>query len=280
MPDFDTPAPRRAIGYIRVSTEEQARAGHSLGMQPERIAHWCAATGDLQLVDVIRDEGVSAGKPLHKRPGGAELLRRLAAGEADVVVVYRLDRIFRNTQQGLNFIRGELQDLGVALQSVTERIDTGTADGKLWLTIQLAIAEYERDRTSERTRAVSTSLRQRGRKYAHAPFGTVATGGHHDEAKGRVVGQSLARDPQTWPVRERIVAMRLDGKLSLRAIAARLAAERIDAPGGGAEWSISTLNELVKSHASLAHLPLHAPQDAAPAAAAPETAPSADAVAA
>lgn len=259
----------RAIGYIRVSTQEQANAGHSLDMQPERIRQWCELRG-LELVDIVHDDGISAGKPLAKRPGGAQLLERLAAGEADVVVVYRLDRLFRNAQQGLNVIRDELDSIGVGLQSVTELVDNTTAIGKLCVTMILAVAEYERDCTSERTRATAHSLRARGRKYASAPYGTIAAGGHFDEEKGRVVGQQLFRDPATWPVRERIIGMRLFEQLSLRAIADQLAGEGIPAPAGGAAWSPNTLNELIRSHESLAHLPLHAPDAAAPGAPAPE----------
>ena len=124
----------RALGYIRVSTEEQAGQGHSLALQPDMIRQWCGLFGHT-LVDVVEDRGISAGTALHKRPGGRELLRRLRAGEADVVVVYRLDRLFRNAQHGLNFVRDELDRTGVALQSISEKVDTTTAVGKFVLTI-------------------------------------------------------------------------------------------------------------------------------------------------
>ncbi len=55
-----------AIGYVRVSTEEQARAGISLDAQTERIRAYCAMSG-LDLVEIIRDEGVSGAKPIGKR---------------------------------------------------------------------------------------------------------------------------------------------------------------------------------------------------------------------
>ena len=58
-----------ALGYIRVSTEEQAREGVSLAAQEARLRAYCTAAG-LTLVDIMRDEGVSASKPLNTRPAG------------------------------------------------------------------------------------------------------------------------------------------------------------------------------------------------------------------
>ena len=249
----------RALGYVRVSTEEQAGQGHSLALQPDLIRQWCALFGH-QLVDVIEDRGVSAGAALHKRPGGRELLRRLAAGEADMVVVYRLDRLFRNAQHGLNFVRDQLDATGVALQSITEKVDTTTAVGRFVLTILMGAGEYERDLVRERTRATVQSLRERGRVFGTTPYGCVAVGGQWSDSAGRVVGQSLFRDPVTWPHRELIVALRgpHDGpaQLSLEAIAQELFQRGIRAPNGGARWTKASVSRVINSHGGLKHIPL------------------------
>lgn len=248
----------RAIGYIRVSTEEQGRVGHSLDMQPDRIRQWCALY-DIHLVDVIADTGISAGVALHKRPGGKQLLERLRAGEADAVIVYRLDRLFRNAQHGLNFIRDELDLRGVALQSITEKIDTTTPTGRLMLTMMLGVAEYERDVVRERTRATSENLRQRGRVYGTTPFGCVAVGGNWDDTQGRVIGQQLFRCPSTWAHRELIVELRgpHDGKaqLSYNAIAEQLDLRGIRAPEGGKRWQKTSISRVINSHGGLKHIP-------------------------
>lgn len=254
----------RALGYIRVSTEEQQRTGHSLDMQPERIRQWCElGIGNngvpLTLVDIVADNGVSAGKALSKRPGGAELLRRLREGEADVVIVYRLDRLFRNAQHGLNFIRGELDSTGVSLQSISELVDTTTATGRLCLTMLLGVAEYERDTTRERNRATTDSLRSRGRVYGTTPYGCVAMNGRWSEDKGRVVGQELFRDPITWPHRELIVSLRqpgADGKrMSLAQIADQLRAHGIPSPDGLGRWGKASVSRVINSHGGLKHIP-------------------------
>lgn len=245
----------RALGYIRVSTAEQAATGHSLDGQRERISAWCVARG-LELVGLVCDEGVSAGKALEKRKGGAELLQRMAAGEADVVVVMSIDRMFRNAQDGLNTLLGVGGQGGLALQSVTDPCDTTTAMGRFILTIWLARAQLEREQTCERNQAISIALRQQGRPNGNTPYGC------------RLHAGLQYRCPELWPVRERVVQLRHDG-VSFAAIAEQLRADGIRAPGGGANWSKSALSRLVTSHGSLIHLPLWN-QSGSDAAAAPE----------
>jgi len=83
----------KAIGYARVSTEDQATEGLSLAAQQQRIRAYCKAHG-LNLAGVEVDEGISASRPLAKRPAGARLLNQLQDGQA--VVAVKLDRLFRD----------------------------------------------------------------------------------------------------------------------------------------------------------------------------------------
>jgi hypothetical protein len=84
-----------AVGYVRVSTEEQAREGVSLAAQDDRIRSYCALRG-MQLRAIYRDEAVSAGRPLAQRPQGAVLLDAISAGDIGNIVALKLDRLFRN----------------------------------------------------------------------------------------------------------------------------------------------------------------------------------------
>lgn len=247
--------PMRAQPYIRVSTAEQAADGHSIEAQEARLRAWCEARG-YACLDPIVDAGVSAGKALERRRGGKELLARMAAGQADVVVVVALNRIFRDTADGLAHLTGTHP---MALQSVGELIDNTTAQGRFVLTIMLAAAQFEREQTCERNKSIATHLRAAGRPNGHTPFGCV------------VVDGRMFRDPVLWPVRQRIVDERGEG-VTLGAIAQRLADEGVPSPTGGTRWRIATLSDIVKTHASLAHLPLHGEQPAA------EEAPTHDAV--
>ena len=89
-----------AVLYIRVSTDEQAVHGVSLGAQEERLRAYCTMRG-LEVIDLIRDEGVSAFKPLRTRSGGAGLLRAISSGQATHIVTLKLDRLFRNAADAL-----------------------------------------------------------------------------------------------------------------------------------------------------------------------------------
>jgi DNA invertase Pin-like site-specific DNA recombinase len=82
-----------AIGYVRVSSEEQADSGLGLEAQRQRIVAFCEMKG-LRLIEVYEDAGVSGGKPLSSRPSGSRLLN--AARRGKVVVVAKLDRLFRS----------------------------------------------------------------------------------------------------------------------------------------------------------------------------------------
>lgn len=262
----------RALGYIRVSTAEQGREGHSLELQRHRLEAWCTARG-LTLVDVIVDEGVSAGRELEQRKGGAELLRRMGAGEADVVVVVALDRIFRNAQDGINTLRGFGGSRPLELQSVTEPVDTFTAMGRFILTIWLARAELEREMTCERNAATTARLRRRGRPYGHVPFGCVSVGGMKRD-DGKVVGRELMRCPVTWPQRELLVRLRTPKAeggegCTLAQVADALHAQGIKSPRGEPRWDRNTIARVVASHDGLKHLPM---QPAAPETAVTENA--------
>jgi DNA invertase Pin-like site-specific DNA recombinase len=84
----------KAIGYVRVSSEEQRRKGVSLDAQREKIRAYCDLN-DLELVRIEADEGVS-GKTISARPAVQRVLRAAKRKEADVVVVYKIDRLARN----------------------------------------------------------------------------------------------------------------------------------------------------------------------------------------
>lgn len=231
----------RALGYIRVSTAEQAATGHSLQQQRERIAAWCVAK-DMTLVDVVIDEGVSAGKPLAKRKGGAVLLDRMRADAADVVVAVSLDRLFRDTQDGLNTLIGLDGQPGMRMQSVTEMLDSTTAMGRFILTVWLGRAQLEREQTCERNLAISRGLRAAGKPNGNTPYGCVVRDGQ------------LYRCPRHWPMRERIVSMAGQGD-SLQSIVDALHANHIAAPKGGPIWTRKAVSRVVGSHDGLKHLP-------------------------
>jgi site-specific DNA recombinase len=105
-----------AVGYIRVSTAEQARGEISLEAQDARIRAYGAAAG-LTLRDIYRDEGVSPARPLARRKGGAALVRALARRETSHVILVRLDRAFRSTIDCLSTVQ-VWEQTGISLHFV------------------------------------------------------------------------------------------------------------------------------------------------------------------
>lgn len=158
----------RALGYIRVSTEGQAKDGVSLEAQEAKIRAYCELNG-LTLAAIYADEGLS-GKRADNRPALQEALRLLHAGKAGALVVYKLDRLARCTIDALE-IAQSLDKSGASLHSLTEKLDTGSAMGRFFFTLVASLAEMERGIIAERTAAAHAHKRSKGEATGHAPFG-------------------------------------------------------------------------------------------------------------
>src|SRR5436190_19163779 len=123
-----------AIGYVRVSTERQADEGVSLAAQEAKVRAM-AAVRDATLLDVIVD--AESAKNVN-RPGLQRLLTLINAGEVQAVIVAKLDRLTRSVKDLCTLL--ELFDKRkVALISVAESLDTGTAGGRLVLRIMASV---------------------------------------------------------------------------------------------------------------------------------------------
>jgi site-specific DNA recombinase len=149
----------RAVGYVRVSTEEQARGGVSLDMQRAKIRTY-ADLEEMELLGIQADEGIS-GCSIKIRPGIQKVLQMVHAKEVDAVIIYKLDRLARNTIEALEI--AELMDRkGVSLHSITEKLDTRSAMGRFFFTLMASIAEMERGLISERIQAAMERKREKG----------------------------------------------------------------------------------------------------------------------
>ena len=136
---------QRAIGYVRVSTAGQAADGVSMDAQKGRIRAWCDANG-YALTDTFTDAGIS-GKRADNRPGLRRALDAACKCRA-ALVVYSLSRLARSTRDAIE-IAERLDKAGADLVSLTERIDTTTAAGKMVFRMLAVLAEFERDLVSE-----------------------------------------------------------------------------------------------------------------------------------
>ena len=146
------------IGYARVSTDDQ-----NLDLQLDALHK--AGIGDDRLYS-----DTASGKNADRK----ELLACLKAlREGDTLVVWRLDRLGRSLPDLVRIV-GELEQKGVSFESLTEKIETGSAAGKLVFHVFAALAEFERNLIRERTRAGLVAARARGRAGGRKPKLTEA----------------------------------------------------------------------------------------------------------
>jgi len=149
----------RVALYIRVSTEDQALHGLSIGAQTESLDAWARAN-HVQVIDHYIDAGISARKPAAKRPELQRLLRDVRDGEVDLIVFTKLDRWFRNVAE-YHKVQEILEKYNVGWRTIHEDYETSTTSGRFKVNIMLAVAEDEAGRTSERIRAVFDSKRSK-----------------------------------------------------------------------------------------------------------------------
>jgi site-specific DNA recombinase len=221
----------RVLGYIRVSTDEQASDGVSLGAQEAKIRTYCGLY-DLDLVDLVADPGVSA-KTLD-RPGLARALARLDRGEAEGIVVAKLDRLSRSVGDWDHLIARYFGErAGRKLFSVADAIDTRTAAGRLVLNVLMSVAQWERETNAERTRDALAHKRARGERTGSVPYGADLDSRGPTNARGRPT--RLVPNLQEQAIIARIRVLRAEG-LSPRKIAARLNDAGVPTKEGKGPW--------------------------------------------
>ena len=134
------------IGYARVSTKDQ-----NLSLQKDAlIKEGCK---------IIFEEKARGAKA--DRSELQKMIDQLREG--DVVITWKLDRLGRSLRDLVNLVT-EIQNKGAGFKSLNDYIDTTTPQGKLTFHLFAALAEFERDIISERTKAGLESARARGRK--------------------------------------------------------------------------------------------------------------------
>lgn len=205
----------KAVGYTRVSRDEQARSGLGLEAQAAVIRAEADRRG-WELVEIISDEGYTGGTM--RRPGITRALTMLSTGEAGALITQDHDRIARNVEKGQGVLNTAGRE-GWHLV-VPGFLDTSTADGRMVAGLKLTIAQWERDKIAERTRAALAAKRARGHRF----------------------GRPVILDPV---VRRRIARERAKGR-TYQSIADRLNAERVPT-ATGKEWSRASVLKVCRS---------------------------------
>jgi DNA invertase Pin-like site-specific DNA recombinase len=158
----------RAVIYVRVSTEEQAREGFSLNAQESALKEYVHMMG-YDLYKIYRDEGKSA-KDIEHRPALQQLLKDAEKKYFKAIFVYKLDRFSRSLKDLILTIE-RLKSLNIDFISLQDKIETASASGKLMFHIISSFAEFERDIISERTRFGMIEKAKEGGVISKAPFG-------------------------------------------------------------------------------------------------------------
>src|ERR1035438_2737725 len=221
----------RVIGYARVSTDKQADRGVSLDAQTEKIRAMVVVHG-AELVDIIVEAGESA-KSLN-RPGMQRLLALVDSGSVQAVIVAKLDRLTRSVKDLCELLE-RFERRGVALISVAESLDTGSAAGRLVLNIMTAVSQWEREAIGERTRDAMRHQKSKLEFVGNAPYG------YRQAADKRHVEP----EPGEQAILERIHRLRKTGK-SLRKIADQLNQLKIRTRQGS-PWRHEYIARLLKA---------------------------------
>ena len=165
--------------YVRVSTQEQANEGYSVGEQTDRLKKYADAMG-WQVFKVYTDGGFS-GANIY-RPALQEMMRDIEAGLIDKVVVYKLDRLSRSQKDTLFLIDDVFLKNGCDFVSMNENFDTSTPFGRAMIGILSVFAQLEREQIKERM-AMGIEARAKEGKYNGSNYSAIG----YDYIDGQLV---------------------------------------------------------------------------------------------
>ena len=194
---------RKVAGiYIRVSTEDQAREGFSLGEQEEKLKQLCDYKG-YEVYKVYCDAGISA-KDMEHRPKFQEMLKDMKDKKINYIVAYKLDRVTRSVRD-LEELIAQLEKYNTYLVCDRDDVNTSTANGRFFVRMLTVLSQLEIEIVSERTKFGLNGAIKSG----HLP-GQVALGFKKDGNRKTII------DPATAPIIKRVFDLYLQGKTFLQ----------------------------------------------------------------
>lgn len=223
--------PKIAGIYIRVSTEDQAREGFSLGEQEEKLRQLCKYK-EFQIYKVYKDAGISA-KDMEHRPGFQQMMEDMKKGLINYIVAYKLDRVTRSVRD-LELLITELEKYDCYLICDRDDVNTSTANGRFFVRMLTVLSQLEIEVVSERTKfGLSGAI-----KAGHLP-GTCPIGYYRDKDK------KIRIDDSTKDIVKRIFNMYLEGK-SYYQIACILDEEKVLYPEKE-KWKEAAVRKIVNN---------------------------------
>jgi len=233
---------KRTIVYARVSTDDQAERGYSLPSQIEACQRYAAAHG-FEVVGVYQDD-ISGTTHITNRPGGEQVQAGIDARATDVVIVYQVDRLFRDTVELLITVRQWLRS-GIELHFCD--IGKVKSENDILLVIRGWAGSDEREKIAERMKRGKNSKARKGLVVSNAPYG-------YDFNEGILTPNADAEIVKlifTWYV----LGDGESGPLTLKGIELKLEAMGIPAPGlkknyrrrrPNNTWNIASIRQLLK----------------------------------
>jgi DNA invertase Pin-like site-specific DNA recombinase len=218
---------KTAIGYVRVSTQEQAKEGVSLDAQRDKLKSYCKLNG-IKLVDIVADEGIS-GSTLD-RPGLQAALHMIRRGRANTLIVAKLDRLSRSLRDVCALMSDYFTDDRYHLLSVCGMVNTHSAAGRMLMMNLANYNQFERELISERTREALQHMKAQGIRLGPAKYGYELS--NQLDERGR---RMLVPLDSEQAIIARLAAAQAHG-IGFNDIARQLNAEGIPARRGG-EWT-------------------------------------------
>lgn len=217
--------------YLRVSTEEQAREGFSIHAQKEKLTSY-ANINDWDIYDFYIDDGIS-GKNITDRPSINRLIEDVKSGNVNNVLIYKLDRLTRSVKDLINLIE-LFEENNCSFNSVTEKLDTSNAVGRMFIKIIGIFAEFERENLAER---VSFGYEQKAREGNYTNCNGV-NGYDYIVGSGELVVNDIEKD-----IVNRIYDLYLEGNSMIK-IAKQFNYENVPTKRGG-DWAQSTIKSIL-----------------------------------
>ncbi|MFN8766604.1 MAG: recombinase family protein [Pirellulaceae bacterium] len=224
----------KAVFYVRCSTDAQATEGVSLEAQLTKLQAW-AEFNSAEVVATFEDAGISGTRD--DRPGLAAAIEAACRNKA-ALVVYSLSRLSRSTSHTIA-VAERLEKAQAELVSITEKIDTTTAAGKMVFRMLATLAEFERDQIAERTKNALRHKKAKGERVGTVPYGWNLAAD----------GVALTINETEQRALEIIKRLRSSG-LSLQRIATELEALGILTKKGKVQWTHTAVKSILERNAA------------------------------
>jgi site-specific DNA recombinase len=239
---------KRVIGYIRVSTNHQAESGLGLADQESKIRAYCDLY-DLELVGIKADEGCS-GRSLKGRDALQEVTDAVHAGDVDGVVIAKLDRLTRSVRD-LQTILDNLV-ARTELHSVSEKIDTSSATGRLILNVLTSVASWEAEITGERTSDALKEKQKEAQAQENATAKTEQRKARRVNINGRAPYGYRWEDGELVEVAHEQEALAIITELRSRGITYATIAKELSDRGvttkRGGQWRSGSVRDILAKH--------------------------------